>query len=428
MWRGLLELETAEDLGVVAARVVAGKLALAGLVAPAPCLLDAMMVVGDSSNSGGTSGSSSGGGGSSSNNSGGGGVGSSLLVTCPWGNRFLLRQRTPAASAALATAAAAAAADDAAVAVSPTPYLPPMGSWRHDGGSRSLLGLRRAVHWVTAGTGAVDAVAGVFRTVLGCPATVGPLSRWLPSAAAGCRGGADSGTGLRCCAVAFAAGQELLFAERDDGGGGGGGGGKDLPLASSSSLTLTSLPPLPPSALSAGPADCAGLPDAYDGDDAVHGYHLCLYLASPSAFAASFAAARAKRLLYANPRFAGGPPEFSNALDWAEAEAAGQFRIKDLLAGSDSGGGEAPKGVLNGGKGGEALKGVLNGGERGEAPKGVLHGGEGDEALKGVVLKGGEGGEARGCREEVFGSGPAGLVLEIEVRSPAHPSFPGRRG
>mmetsp|Transcript_37796 Transcript_37796/g.88442 ORF Transcript_37796/g.88442 Transcript_37796/m.88442 type:complete len:82 (-) Transcript_37796:161-406(-) len=57
---------------------------------------------------------------------------------------------------------------------------------------------------------------------------------------------------------------------------------------------------------------------------------------SADAFSRAYGRAHASRLVYSNPRFEGGPPEFSNAVTWAEAEACGQFRVKDLCDPSTS--------------------------------------------------------------------------------------------
>ena len=70
-------------------------------------------------------------------------------------------------------------------------------------------------------------------------------------------------------------------------------------------------------------------PDAYDVQER-HAYHLAFYLPTAAAFRAAFEAAAAAGLLYANPRFAGGPPEFASAMTWPEAHACGQFRVKEL--------------------------------------------------------------------------------------------------
>lgn len=57
-----------------------------------------------------------------------------------------------------------------------------------------------------------------------------------------------------------------------------------------------------------------------------------------SAFREAFHACDVAGLIFANPRFAGGPPEFGNAMSWEQVEACGQFRIKDLgRGGSDDG-------------------------------------------------------------------------------------------
>ena len=96
--------------------------------------------------------------------------------------------------------------------------------------------------------------------------------------------------GAARCTVCFESGQRLVFEERED---------------------------APPH-------------DAYDADPALAEYHLALYLPTAAAFQGAFDAAAAAGLLFANPRFEGGPPEFASALTWEEAEEAGQFRVKDL--------------------------------------------------------------------------------------------------
>lgn len=73
--------------------------------------------------------------------------------------------------------------------------------------------------------------------------------------------------------------------------------------------------------------------DAYDHDEAA-AFHVCLYLRSAAAFADAFARTQAAGLLYVNPRFEGGPPEFASASTWDEASACGQFRVKDLRDGA----------------------------------------------------------------------------------------------
>uniref|UniRef100_A0A7S1YSS7 Uncharacterized protein n=2 Tax=Ditylum brightwellii TaxID=49249 RepID=A0A7S1YSS7_9STRA len=95
----------------------------------------------------------------------------------------------------------------------------------------------------------------------------------------------------RCCIVHFQSGQELILEESDD---------------------------APPS-------------NSYDIQNDIFGYHLCIYLPTNESFQCTFQQVSECGLLYANPRFAGGRPEFGNALDWKEASDCGQFRVKDWL-------------------------------------------------------------------------------------------------
>jgi catechol 2,3-dioxygenase-like lactoylglutathione lyase family enzyme len=76
-------------------------------------------------------------------------------------------------------------------------------------------------------------------------------------------------------------------------------------------------------------AEDAPTANAYDTDEAA-GYHLALYLPTHAAFEAAFRRAQAAGLLFENPRFVGGPIEFASAMTWEEADDAAQFRIKDL--------------------------------------------------------------------------------------------------
>ena len=83
--------------------------------------------------------------------------------------------------------------------------------------------------------------------------------------------------------------------------------------------------------------------DAYERDEHA-AVHLCVYVDTLDGFKETFDACEAAGLLYANPRFAASPPWFGNALSWEDCEACGQFRIKDL--------GRKLGGQLSDGKGG----------------------------------------------------------------------------
>ena len=137
----------------------------------------------------------------------------------------------------------------------------------HAGGSAGLV----AMHTVTmpVPTGTAEAIGRFYSLVLGCVARF-----------------AKAG----CCEVAFEGQQTLRFEESAD------------------------APPV----------------DAYDRNEAA-AYHICIYLASDAAFSAAFERARAANLLFINPRFEGGPPEFASAATWEEASACGQFRLKDMV-------------------------------------------------------------------------------------------------
>ena len=207
-----------------------------------------------------------------------------LLVTCPWGNHFRLSKKTIVR------------------ATSPARVF-----GEHAGGSNQLRAMSHALHIVRRGSAAP--VGDIFERVLGCSVVMtamrtssisGELEREK-------RAKIDEGE-LACCTVAFASGQSLIFAEHEDDPSGGG----------------------------CSPAEKAGASDAYDTSEAC-AYHLALYLASENAFEEAFFRAHAQGLVYANPRFTGGKPEFSNASTWAEAATAKQFRIKDL---GHKGGGE----------------------------------------------------------------------------------------
>jgi len=68
--------------------------------------------------------------------------------------------------------------------------------------------------------------------------------------------------------------------------------------------------------------------DAYDVDEAA-AVHIALYVRDEAAFVAAFERAEAAGIVYINPRFEGGPPEFASARTLGEAVAYGQFRVKD---------------------------------------------------------------------------------------------------
>jgi len=143
-------------------------------------------------------------------------------------------------------------------------------------------------------------------------------------------------------------------------------------------------------------------------------------------------------LLYENPRFVGGPIELASAMSWAEADAAAQFRVKDL--GRDTGGGT-----------GAAVDRYRRGDHWAEADAAAQFrvkdlgrayadeardtgGGTGaavDRYRRGDHCSGASGdGRGAGESESTGGGtaaehvGKAALVLELEVRSPAHVSCP----
>jgi hypothetical protein len=183
----------------------------------------------------------------------------------------------------------------------------------------------RAVHWVPSGS--ASPIASFFSRIIGCPSQVEDEVE-------------SSAIGLPRCVIPFETGQELIFQE----------------VEGSSSDDNNS-------GLAGGSSSPDGVPkasvDAYDTDES-RAYHLALYLGSDEYFERAFLAAEAEHLLYANPRFEGGRPEFSNAMTWEDARASRQFRVKDL---------------------------------RGPSP-------------------------GQGCQ------GKLGLVLELEVRAPTHISYP----
>lgn len=124
---------------------------------------------------------------------------------------------------------------------------------------------------------------------------------------------------------------------------------------------------LPPQALVFEERADAPPADAYDRDPARHGVHVALYLPHADAFGAAFGACERRGLVFVNERFEGGPPEFASARTLEDALACGQFRVKDCVAVDPS-----------------------------------------DDA-------------------RTSGEAAPGVVLEHEVRSPAHRAFPLRR-
>jgi len=72
-----------------------------------------------------------------------------------------------------------------------------------------------------------------------------------------------------------------------------------------------------------------GHPNDYDESESKR-FHVALYLPSHQAFLDAFDRAQKAGLLYVNPRFEGGPIEFASSKTMAEAEEAGQFRLKDI--------------------------------------------------------------------------------------------------
>eukprot|EP00308_Calcidiscus_leptoporus_P012746 CAMPEP_0119403834 /NCGR_PEP_ID=MMETSP1334-20130426/143584_1 /TAXON_ID=127549 /ORGANISM="Calcidiscus leptoporus, Strain RCC1130" /LENGTH=226 /DNA_ID=CAMNT_0007427785 /DNA_START=63 /DNA_END=744 /DNA_ORIENTATION=- len=191
-----------------------------------------------------------------------------LLATCPWGNEYVLRQ----ASESFAVVGC------------------------HAGGCGSLVGMQCVRHLVRAGAARV--LCAFWRSVLGCAASLrrrAEADECVVAFESGqelCAPHSMSACGMHTCVraeadecvVAFESGQELCFEESRD----------------------------------------AAAADAYDHEEEA-GYHLALYMPSADAFSRAYGRAHASRLVYSNPRFEGGPPEFSNAVTWAEAEDAANF-------------------------------------------------------------------------------------------------------
>ena len=253
--------------------------------------------------------------------------GQRLLCSCPHGNTLLVR-RVPASY-----------------------YIYSHGS--HPGGIGGLVAVTRLVHLVNLGTAA--ALHAFWSRMLG--ASRCELVQRAP---------VGDGPPTAHAMVRFSSGQQIIFDEReppaegaDAAAGRGGGGGN-----SGGGLRGTAHP------LAA---------DAHDVD-ARAAYHLCVYVDSVDAFRAAFDACERARLVWANPALAAQPAAQGNAVTWAEAEAAGQFRVKDMLQ-------TLPGGDGNGDGGGD---------------------GDGD---------GGGDGDGEADRR-------VALVLEVAVRSVAHKECP----
>ena len=137
----------------------------------------------------------------------------------------------------------------------------------HAGGSAGLVAMPLVTMPIP--TGRAEAIARFYSLILGCSARL---------------------VGNGCCEVGFNGQQTLRFEEIED------------------------APPV----------------DAYDHNEAAAS-HICIYLESDAAFTAAFERANAANLLFVNPRFEGGPPEFASAASWEEATACGQFRLKDMV-------------------------------------------------------------------------------------------------
>jgi catechol 2,3-dioxygenase-like lactoylglutathione lyase family enzyme len=162
----------------------------------------------------------------------------------------------------------------------------------HPGGSSGLVAMPEVVHYIQKGKAQV--LVKFWTKLMGCTALLkkggeggGPDECVVPFAASpGGPAGVDGGMGMY-----FHHQQVLRFVEDE---------AKALPLTS------------------------------YDTDNDKRGYHAAFYMSSHAAFEAAFRAVDAAGLVYVNPRFVGGPPEFGSAEVFAVATACGQFRVKDL--------------------------------------------------------------------------------------------------
>ncbi len=197
--------------------------------------------------------------------------GQRLLCHCPYGNTLLVRR------------------------VPPSYYIYAHGS--HPGGIGGLVALTRLVHVVRPGAAAPlrafwsrVLVASRCELVERPPVGDGPPTAHVM--------------------VRFSSGQQIIFDERVPDGSfgrstGGSGGGSSC-------------------------SEAALDPAAHD-TDAACAYHICVYLDSVDAFRATFDACERAAVIFANPDLEASPPEEGNARTWSEAEAAGQFRIKDMV-------------------------------------------------------------------------------------------------
>ena len=195
-----------------------------------------------------------------------------LLCTCPWGNRYIIRQAQRRWGWGTGFVAAGG----------------------HPGGAGELVALPLLAHPVAIGC--AHAIASFFERILGCEAWLETMK--LPPGAehsaptnqpAHLKRDGSAAAAL-AAVVPFATGQELRFIETAD----------------------------------------APSPRAYLQDEDVHGYHVAFYTASHEAYVSAFERAHAAGALYSNPRFEGGKPEFGNAMSRQVALACGQFRVRDL--------------------------------------------------------------------------------------------------
>lgn len=173
--------------------------------------------------------------------------------------------------------------------VPPSYYMYAHGS--HPGGIGGLVACTRLVHVVRVGAAAPlhafwSRVLGALRCELVQRPPVG------------------DGPSTAHAVVRFSSGQQIIFDERvrDDEGAAVGLTAARFPLAA----------------------------DAHD-TDASAAYHVCIYLDSVDAFRAAFDACERAAVVFADPALEGQPLGEGDATTWEEAEAAGQFRVKDML-------------------------------------------------------------------------------------------------
>lgn len=154
----------------------------------------------------------------------------------------------------------------------------------HAGGSASVVGMSGAVHMCPPGS--AKKIAAFYRDILGCRPQVIPSTSLT-----------GQSSGLFACKIVFrltngAPTQSLVFEE----------------------------------------CETAPAFDLYD-KDASAAYHVCVYYHTHEAFEASLRRAAVAGLLYVNPVFQGGSPEFSSARTVEEGCSVGQYRVKDLGGG-----------------------------------------------------------------------------------------------